>query len=69
MLESIASLFILIAVAMAAYMLPSFVAFARGHHQRLAITTLNIFFGWSLLGWVAALVWAFTAVQSATNQS
>jgi hypothetical protein len=26
-----------------------------------AITVLNIFLGWTLLGWIAALAWAFTA--------
>ena len=43
------------------YMLPTMIAFARGHHQRIAILLLNLFLGWSGLGWIAALVWSATA--------
>lgn len=40
------------------YFLPSFV----GRHKRNsgAIVVLNLFLGWTLVGWVAALVWALT---------
>ena len=51
-------------VAFAAiYLLPSLVAWYRRHHQGGAIIVLNLFLGWSLLGWVVALVWALTAVR------
>jgi hypothetical protein len=40
------------------YVLPAVVAFARGHTWAWPITALNLLLGWSLLGWVAALVWA-----------
>jgi cytochrome c biogenesis protein CcdA len=46
------------------YTLPTIVAFARRHHQRFAILLLNLFIGWTIFGWVAALVWAATAVSS-----
>jgi hypothetical protein len=42
------------------YFVPTIVANRRGHNQRLAILMLNIFLGWTLLGWVVALVWACT---------
>ncbi|MGZ3159564.1 MAG: superinfection immunity protein [Burkholderiaceae bacterium] len=45
------------------YFLPSFVAIGRDHHQTTAIAILNLFLGWTLLGWILALVWAATAVQ------
>ena len=45
------------------YITPGVVALIREHHQTLAIWVLNIFAGWSVIGWVAALVWAFTAVR------
>ena len=48
-------------VAMA--FLPSIIAFARRHQNRAAILVLNIFLGWTFVGWVIALVWAFTAVR------
>jgi ABC-type transport system involved in cytochrome c biogenesis permease component len=43
------------------YFLPALLALARSHHQRLAIAALNLLLGWTVLGWVVALVWALTA--------
>jgi hypothetical protein len=45
------------------YFLPTIIAYNREHHNRLAIFLLNLFLGWTVLGWVAALVWSATAVQ------
>lgn len=42
------------------YVLPTIVAYRRHHRQTLAITVLNVVLGWTLLGWVVALVWACT---------
>jgi hypothetical protein len=41
------------------YFLPSVVAFARNKRDTTSIVLLNIFLGWSVIGWVIALVWAF----------
>jgi RsiW-degrading membrane proteinase PrsW (M82 family) len=49
--------------AVALYFLPSFVAMARGHQNGAAIVILNFLLGWSFIGWVVALVWAFTEVR------
>ena len=46
------------------YFLPSIIARVRKHPQTLAIFLLNLFLGWSLIGWVAALVWSATAVAA-----
>jgi uncharacterized iron-regulated membrane protein len=46
------------------YFLPSGMAVVREHHNTLAIFLLNLFLGWTLIGWVAALVWAATVVQT-----
>ena len=54
---------ILIIVIVALYFLPSIVARHRNHHNSTAIVLLNIFLGWTFLGWVVALVWAATVVQ------
>ena len=55
---------ILSSLAIAAfYFLPAFVAYGRGHHQKAAIGLLNIFLGWTVLGWIIALVWAVSATQ------
>jgi hypothetical protein len=40
------------------YFLPSIVAFARSKRDTAAIVLLNFFLGWTLIGWVVALVWA-----------
>jgi hypothetical protein len=43
------------------YFLPTVFAFANSHLNAAAIFVLNLFLGWTLLGWVIALVWAFTS--------
>ncbi len=40
------------------YFAPSLVAVVRRHRDTGWIILLNIFAGWSGLGWIAALVWA-----------
>jgi 4-amino-4-deoxy-L-arabinose transferase-like glycosyltransferase len=42
------------------YFLPSVIAGARQHRNSTAIAVLNIMLGWTVLGWVISLVWAFT---------
>lgn len=45
------------------YFLPSMVAMARGHENKLAIVILNLLLGWTFLGWVGALVWSLTVTR------
>lgn len=52
----VALLFFVIAPAL--YLLPTFEAWKRRHKSLVSIALLNIFLGWTLLGWVAAMVWA-----------
>ena len=40
------------------YFLPSVIALARSKRDLLAIFLLNLFLGWSVIGWIVALVWA-----------
>ena len=40
------------------YFLPSIVALARSKRDLLAIFLLNLFLGWSVIGWIVALVCA-----------
>lgn len=53
----------LIFLAFCIYFLPWMIAGSRGHHNRLAIFMLNLFLGWTALGWIIALVWACTRVR------
>ena len=45
------------------YFIPGIIAFMRKHPNAMAIVLLNLFLGWTFLGWVAALVWASTAIR------
>lgn len=40
------------------YFLPSLIALIRGKRDTLAIFLLNLFLGWSVIGWIVALIWA-----------
>lgn len=48
----------LVILAFGFYFLPTLVAFSRQHKNKLAIFLLNLFLGWTVLGWVGSLVWA-----------
>jgi hypothetical protein len=47
------------------YFLPTVIALARGHLSTLAIFLLNLFLGWTLLGWLIALIWSCTGFTAA----
>lgn len=51
------------------YLLPTAVALLRRHRNGLAIFVLNLFLGWTFLGWVAALVWSATADRRPASQA
>ena len=53
--------FMYLALALLSYFVPTIVAFSRGHLNTTAIFVMNIFLGWTFLGWVGALVWSFTS--------
>ncbi|MGA8432146.1 MAG: superinfection immunity protein [Candidatus Sulfotelmatobacter sp.] len=40
------------------YFLPSIIALARNKRDIGGIVLLNFFLGWTMIGWVIALVWA-----------
>jgi hypothetical protein len=40
------------------YFLPAVLAFARNKRDTVSILLLNLFLGWTFIGWVIALVWA-----------
>ncbi len=47
-------------IAATIYFFPTLHAYGIRKRNSPAIFVLNLFLGWTLLGWVAALVWAFT---------
>jgi hypothetical protein len=50
-------------IAAVFYLLPSFVAAARKHPSQNSIAIINIFLGWTFLGWVVALAWAASGIK------
>jgi hypothetical protein len=54
---------LLSAVIVAIYLLPAFVAYGRNHHNKGAILLLDLFLGWTALGWLGALIWSATAIR------
>lgn len=40
------------------YFLPTIIAAIRSKRDLLAIFLLNLFLGWSVIGWIVALIWA-----------
>ena len=52
-----------VAIILVFYFLPAMAAAGRRHHNQSAIFILNLLLGWTILGWIAALVWAFTFVE------
>lgn len=53
--------FLILAVLVAVYFLPGLVAYKRDHQNAASIMLLNLFLGWTLLGWVCALIWSASA--------
>ena len=43
------------------YWLPTIIAIARHTHSALGVATLNLFLGWTGIGWFLALMWALAA--------
>lgn len=40
------------------YFLPAIIGFARSKRDAVSILVLNLFLGWTAIGWVIALIWA-----------
>lgn len=57
------TVFMVVVVVACLYFLPGLIASQRGHHNANAIFVLNLFLGWTILGWIGALVWSVTAVR------
>tara|TARA_R110001583_G_scaffold4918_3_gene27504 strand:+ start:198 stop:431 length:234 start_codon:yes stop_codon:yes gene_type:complete len=45
-------------VLVALYFLPLIIAALRDMPNAVAISVLNLFAGWTVIGWIVALVWA-----------
>lgn len=57
---SFLSVQLLIIVFAIIYFLPSILAYNYGHENAQNIALINIFLGWSVIGWLIALIWVFS---------
>ncbi len=46
-------------IGLVIYFLPSIIAAFRRHPNTVAIFLIDLLLGWSFIGWVGALIWAF----------
>jgi hypothetical protein len=51
---------LIVGATVAVYFLPTIVALLRQHRNAAPIFILNWLGGWTVIGWVAALVWSMT---------
>jgi len=56
-------------VTVAIYFVPTIIAATRKHQNSVQIFLLNIFLGWTFLGWVAALIWSTTKVDNPKTET
>jgi Superinfection immunity protein len=49
---------ILVAAFVMLYLVPTADAYDRAHPHALRISLVNVFLGWTVVGWVAAFVWS-----------
>ena len=53
---------IVVALVITFYFIPTVIAWQKDHDSLITIFFVNLLFGWTILGWLAAVIWA--AVQS-----
>lgn len=51
---------IFFSILLALYLLPGLIAVSKGKNNRTAIFILNLLVGWTLIGWLIALIWSLT---------
>ena len=51
---------IIVALIFGAYFLPSINAYSKKKRNKGAVLTLNFFLGWTVIGWIVALIWSTT---------
>ena len=57
----VALLVVAFIVMLGAYLLPALLAWIMACPQRMTISLLNVFLGWTMFVWIAVLVWALAS--------
>lgn len=53
-----------VGIFLVVYLLPTIIAYVRGHRNRRALAKLNVLAGWTVFAWFTALVWSIYAEPS-----
>ena len=61
--DSKAGAIMLTIIVVVLYFLPTIHAKGRKHPNLDGIFVLNLFLGWTLIGWVVAIIWAVSAIK------
>ena len=56
-----------VSVGFLAYLAPLWIALARNHPETPAIAVVNLLFGWTVVGWLIAIVWALARTHGRTS--
>jgi len=43
------------------YFIPTIIAVFRSHNSTFSIFLLDLLLGWTMIGWIIALVWSFSS--------
>ncbi|MBS1188931.1 MAG: hypothetical protein H6R10_723 [Rhodocyclaceae bacterium] len=62
-----ATVFILFVLTL--YFLPTVIAWSRDHDGMVKIFLLNLFFGWTAIGWIGALFWSISSSSASFEPS
>lgn len=57
----------LYAVFILPYIIPAIIAGVRKHNNYVAILIINAVLGWTIIGWIVALIWSLTDNVSANK--
>lgn len=49
--------------------LPTLIALVRSHHNAFAIFLTNLLLGWTVIGWLIALIWSTTAREQRVREA
>lgn len=53
-----------VVVSIGVYFLPTIIAVSRGIPNEASVAVINVFLGWTFLGWVIALAMAVSGIRS-----
>lgn len=66
-MEAESGAFVLLLILASVYFLPTLIASGRGVRNTGSVVVLNLFLGWTLVGWVVALAMAFATVDRSND--